>query len=86
MDSAQTDKSSYNMVLLNQGMIEQIILDYLELEKERRVEVEYAKQAKTLEFLKEDEYPIVVGVKRVGLDGMVILGFDNGRMLSWMMF
>lgn len=86
MDSAQTDKSRYNMVLLNQGMIEQIILDYLELEKERRVEVEYAKQAKTLEFLKKDEYPIVVGVKRVGLDGMVILGFDNGRMLTWMMF
>jgi phenol 2-monooxygenase len=85
MDSAQTDKSRYNMVLLNQGMIEQIILDYLELEKERRVEVEYAKQAKTLEFL-EDEYPIVVGVKRVGLDGTVILGFDNGRMLTWMMF
>ncbi|GLA50759.1 hypothetical protein AnigIFM63604_007074 [Aspergillus niger] len=69
MDPAQTDKSRYNMVLLNQGMIEQIILDYLELEREKRVEVEYAKQAKTLEILKEDEYPIVVGVKRVGLDG-----------------
>lgn len=86
MDPAQTDKSRYNMVLLNQGMIEQIILDYLELEREKRVEVEYAKQAKTLEILKEDEYPIVVGVKRVGLDGMVIPGFDSGRMLTWMMF
>lgn len=87
MDSAQTDKSRYNMVLLNQGIIEQIILDYLGLEQEGRVEVEYGKQAETLELLEEgeDEYPVVVGVKRVGQNGMVILGFDGGCMLTWMM-
>ncbi|GAQ47451.1 hypothetical protein AtubIFM54640_003930 [Aspergillus tubingensis] len=71
MDSAQTDKSRYNMVLLNQGIIEQIILDYLRLEQGGRVEVEYGKQAETLELLEEgeDEYPVVVGVKRVGQNG-----------------
>ncbi|PYH33926.1 FAD binding domain protein [Aspergillus neoniger CBS 115656] len=71
MDSAQTDKSRYNMVLLNQGIIEQIILDYLGLEQGGRVEVEYGKQAETLELLEEgeDEYPVVVGVKRVGQNG-----------------
>lgn len=87
MDSAQTDKSRYNMVLLNQGIIEQIILDYLRLEQGERVEVEYGKQAETLELLEEgeDEYPVVVGVKRVGQNGLVILGFDGGCMLTWMM-
>lgn len=87
MDSAQTDKSRYNMVLLNQGIIEQIILDYLRLEQGGRVEVEYGKQAETLELLEEgeDEYPVVVGVKRVGQNGLVILGFDGGCMLTWMM-
>ncbi|XRM43861.1 hypothetical protein ABZX51_007012 [Aspergillus tubingensis] len=71
MDSAQTDKSRYNMVLLNQGIIEQIILDYLRLEQGGRVEVEYGKQAETLKLLEEgeDEYPVVVGVKRVGQNG-----------------
>ncbi|GKZ20865.1 hypothetical protein AbraIFM66951_009184 [Aspergillus brasiliensis] len=36
-----------------------------------KVEVEYGKQAETLEFMDEDEdeYPVVVGVKRVGQDG-----------------
>lgn len=87
MDSAQTDKSRYNMVLLNQGIIEQIILDYLRLEQGGRVEVEYGKQAETLELLEEweDEYPVVVGVKRVGQNGLVILGFNGGCMLTWMM-
>lgn len=88
MDSAQTDKSRYNMVLLNQGIIEQIILDYLGLEQGGRVEVEYGKQAETLELLEEgeDEYPVVVGVKRVGQNGMVVLGSDCGCRLTWMLF
>ncbi|GKZ36861.1 hypothetical protein AbraIFM66950_008094 [Aspergillus brasiliensis] len=71
MQSAQTDKSRYNMVLLNQGLVEQIILDYFAIDRGGKVEVEYGKQAETLEFLEEgeDEYPVVVGVKRVGQDG-----------------
>lgn len=47
------------------------------------MEVEYGKQAETLEFVEDDdEYPVVVGVKRVGQEGVTILGIDGCRMLT----
>ena len=67
------DGERYHMVLLNQGLVEQTFLD--SLRGKGVVKVEYGVRAETLVLKgeEEDEYPVEVGVRRVGADGMAML-------------
>ncbi|OOF93345.1 hypothetical protein ASPCADRAFT_398403 [Aspergillus carbonarius ITEM 5010] len=70
------DGERYHMVLLNQGLVEQTFLD--SLRGKGVVKVEYGVRAETLVLKgeEEDEYPVEVGVRRVGADGASGAGDD----------
>ncbi|PWY92987.1 hypothetical protein BO94DRAFT_564190 [Aspergillus sclerotioniger CBS 115572] len=68
------DGERFNMVLLNQGVVEQTVLDFLRNGGGGKVEVEYGVRAEGLVVRDGDEYPVEVGVRRVGEDGV------NGEM------
>lgn len=62
----------FRKMMLNQGVVEQTLIDYLD--EKQRVRVEWRKRAKSLHIANASdndakEFPVIVGVKRLKKDG-----------------
>lgn len=70
------DLSRHAQTLLNQGLIEQVLIDHLN--SEGRVHVEWEKRAETLSIDEfpdsddDDKFPVAVGVRRLGENGLFV--------------
>ena len=64
--------SKFRKMMLNQGVVEQTLIDYLD--EKQRVRVEWRKRAESLHIANASdndakEFPVIVGVKRLKKDG-----------------
>lgn len=54
-------------MLLNQGTVEEVIIEYLN--EKQHVRVEWHRRAECLQITTEKDFPVIVGVRRLGEDG-----------------